>query len=843
MPLEGEPLSEAEVALLKRWIDQGAKAPDEAPPADPRKHWSYQPPVRPNVPTVADASLSNHPVDAFLEVEREKHGLRAQPAADKNVLLRRVYLDLIGLPPTREQIRAFKADDQPNAYERVVDELLASPQYGERWGRHWMDIWRYSDWAGFGDQIRDSQHHIWHWRDWIVRSLNADKSYARMIEEMLAGDELAPTDQEVLAATGYLARNWHRFNRNTWLDNTVEHTGKAFLAMTLNCARCHDHKFDPIEQTDFYRFRAFFEPYDVRMDQVPGQADADKDGIPRVYDAKADSPTYLFVRGNEKQPDKEHPLAPGAPTVVCGKPLEIHPVELPPTAYNPGLQAFIQQQSLATARTEIEQAKAALAKAHTDAAAAHTQLAALASPVAAATAGENPKQPKSDSGKAQGGDKKAPPPTYASAKQTLEQADVAVAAAEKGVEAAQAELASFEARVAADNARFAAPPAANAQELALAASKAHRKAAVCLAEKALIAAQQKLSAARANSNADAAKTKEAIEAADKSVAEARKNLEAARADMAKSTADYPPLRQTFPSTSTGRRVALARWIANRENPRTARVAVNHIWMRHFGQPLVRTVFEFGVAGQPPSHPQLLDWLAVEFMDSGWSMKHLHRLLVTSHAYRMQSSGGDDANRSIDPDNRYLWRANVRRMEAEVVRDSLLHVAGQLDLTMGGPDLDQQSGLTVPRRSIYFRHASEKQMTLLVLFDAASVSECYRRGESIAPQQALALVNSPLALAEARTLAGRLWKEVEAGATSDANRDEAFVRAAFEQVLCRRASRRRVRRVPCISLRTGGRAGESWPLEPIRFDREECRGAGRRSAAKGPREPGPRAVES
>src|SRR5439155_24064128 len=164
---------------------------------------------------------------------------------EKRILIRWVYLDLIGLPPTPEEVAAFLADDSPDAYEKIVDRLLASPRYGERWGRHWMDVWRYADWDGYGNEIRNSQAHIWHWRDWIVESLNDDKGYDRMVLEMLAADELAPGDENAVRATGFLARNWFKFSRNTWLENTIEHTSKAFLAVTMNCARCHDHMYDP----------------------------------------------------------------------------------------------------------------------------------------------------------------------------------------------------------------------------------------------------------------------------------------------------------------------------------------------------------------------------------------------------------------------------------------------------------------------------------------------------------------------------------------------------------------------------------------------------------------------
>ncbi len=314
---EGEGLSGKEIALLRDWIDQGAAGPaDEKPEPDPKDHWAFRAPVRPELPRLGGDARPRNPIDAFLAAARRNAGLTPQPPADRPTLLRRVYLDLVGLPPSREQLQAFLADTAPDAYERVVDRLLASPQYGERWGRHWMDIWRYSDWWGLGDEVRNSQKHIWHWRDWIVESLNADKGYDQMLREMLAADELYPDDLDRLRATGFLARHYFKFNRNTWLDETVEHTSKAFLGLTMNCAKCHDHKYDPIAQADYYRFRAFFEPYQVRTDEVPGEADPEKDGIPRAFDCNLDAPTYL-LRPRRRATADEGPAFDAGPCRVC----------------------------------------------------------------------------------------------------------------------------------------------------------------------------------------------------------------------------------------------------------------------------------------------------------------------------------------------------------------------------------------------------------------------------------------------------------------------------------------------------------------------------------------------
>jgi hypothetical protein len=555
---EGATLPGRDIDVLRAWIDQGAKAPEEPVPDDPRNHWAFRPPVRPPVPHLP----ARNAIDAFLAAERSQHKLTPNPPADRATLLRRVTLDLVGLPPTLEELHAYLADQSPDAYEKVVERLLASPRYGERWGRHWLDVWRYSDPFGLGEEYRYSQRHIWRWRDWVVESLNADKGYDRLIVEMLAGDEVAPGDRATLRATGFLARNWYKFNRNAWLQDTVEHTAAGFLGITMRCARCHDHKYDPISQQEYYRFRAFFEPHDIRVDPMPGQPDVVKDGLARAFDAQPTAPTYLFVRGDDRNPEKAHPLTPGVPAVLGGE------VRVEPAVFTP----------------------------------------------------------------------------------------LAVS-----------------------------PPA-----------------------------------------------------------------------------------------STGRRLALARWITRRDNPLTARVAVNHIWIRHFGRPLVPTVVNFGLSGKEPTHPALLDWLAVQFTDDGWSMKKLHRLIVTSDAYRLASvnSRPTAANLAIDPENRYLWGMNARRMEAEVVRDSLLAAAGELDGRLGGPILDEKLGQVSHRRSLYFRFNTEYKMLFLDQFDPASPIECYERRESVVPQQALTLSNSALALSRSRLLARRL------ASSSD------FVTAAFEQVLGR-----------------------------------------------------------
>lgn len=696
MPLDGE-LSEAEIELIAKWIDEGAVVPAvEKEKETVVKHWAFELPKTQSIPA------GKHPVDHLLELERAKKGVTAAPPADKATLLRRLFLDLTGLPPTPEQVASFQADDSPQAYDKWVDQLLNSPQYGERWGRHFLDLWRYSDWYGFGGELRNSQKHIWNWRDWVVESLNANKPYDRIIHEMLAGDELEPANPATIRATGYLARSYYKFNRNVWLDDIVEHTGKAFLGVTLNCCRCHDHMYDPFSQEEYFRFRAIFEPHQVRLDPVPGEPDPEKRGLARVYDADLKAVTYLFERGDEKRPVKDKPVSPGVPMAIASQPLKVQEVKLAPELTHPTLRESIQKDLIERAEKQVDQAK----------------------------------------GKYR-------------------------------VRVATMNLQTVKAKLAADRARYAVPPLKHAAELIRHAITLQLETAVTTAEADLAEAEDALKAMEANAKKDV----KAIEGQKKKITDLTKKVESARKACETPPADYAALLPSYPERSTGRRSALAQWIASKENPLTARVLVNHVWLRHFGQPLVATVFDFGMNGRPPSHPNLLDHLAVEFMQSNWDMKKLHRLMVTSKAYRMQSSmTGDvaDENRKRDQDNLLLWKMTPRPLEAEAIRDSLISVSKLLDPTQGGPDLDFNEETPKPRRSIYYRHAPEKMMPFLSAFDAAGPTECYRRANTVVPQQAMALVNSRLSTRAAEAVANDLKETTP----------ERFVSTTFHRLLNR-----------------------------------------------------------
>ncbi len=796
---EGEPLSSAQIALLRTWIEQGTVAPaDEEPEADPQDHWAFLPIVRPEVLTLESSQWISNPVDAFLAVQHQQQCLTPQPEASRVIQLRRLYLDLIGIPPTAKEITAFENDQSSEGYKKVVEFLLADQRHGERWGRHWMDVWRYSDWWGLNKQLRKSQKHIWHWRDWIVESLNDDMPYDEMVRLMLAADELHPTDFDKLRATGYLARNYFLFNRNQWMDETVEHVSKSFVGLTMNCAKCHDHKYDPIEQADYYRLRAFFEPYHVRLNMVPDEPDLVRDGIPSVFDGLLDEPTYLFVRGDENKPDKSVAISPGIPDILAFKELVIEPITLPAEAWQPELRPWVIEAYLAAANKHLDSAETAVDAAKEKLTAAEKCKSEL---LARLSQQEETSTEELDASKPE------TPPTEPALGTTSEAAEAAIdgalaelKVAEADVVVADAARTSIDRR--ADAMRAEQVVAANhtddnvkattlveaARETAAVAIRAERHLAVTKAKHEVAVAEVALRRAVAESKPQTP--------AEKDLKKAHKSLEKATADAeaeVKPTDQYTPLQgaqwtptRFFDSTkddptvqfvpqSTGRRTALADWITDRRNPLTARVAANHIWMRHMGAPLVPTVFDFGRNGTPPTHPELLDWLAVELIDSGWSMKHLHRLIVNSSAYRMSSSvAGGEANVAKDADNRYWWRRTPMRLESQVVRDSILAHAGTLDPMMGGPPVLPKNQATSTRRSLYYFHSNNQRNLFLTMFDEAMVIECYRREQSIVPQQALALTNSQLVLDASKTIAPRLTIETED--------DPTFIRKAFTVML-------------------------------------------------------------
>ena len=1043
MPPEGAPLSAAEIERIRLWIDQGANAPaDELPELDPSAHWAFRKPVRPKLPAALGLAPFN-PIDTFILAQQDTLGLVAMPRTDKATLLRRVYLDLIGLPPSADELLAFLNNDSPTAYEDVVDRLLASPQHGERWGRHWMDVWCYSDWYGRRSvpDVMNSYPMIWRWRDWIVRSINENKPYDQMVVEMLAADELLPVDDQNIVATGYLVRSWFKWNYETWKKDLVEHTGKAFLGVTLNCCQCHDHKYDPFSQEEYFSFRAFFEPLELRHDRVAGEKDPGRftkyvyadsygpidSGRVRVFDEYLDAETFMFSKGDARlRIAGKPPVGPGTPQILGGDQLNPSQILLPIEAAYPGMRRFVRDEErekllaeLTVARSELDESQRQLAaepaqlrselqaaeeslqtaravalRMLTDAAGSgetallegaqsllldatlgrralahtlpgldslaedatvsylvkivkdgHTNLQLGLDIAQGATGGfvafENGSIKTYSPGgftefvagkydieqgqdrfqiqmqlklaqnqflltvrslsdgkvivrdvpaalngwKPQANGKRGlfidcrtgtkafydmltfaqadgrpllqfdfeapdclegkdivdftaahgsllwtltafcqPPATsrivsrvsmnrsveaaatrFAAAQQALRLPALKVAAATTKIQAAEQELATLEQRIAADTARYKTGLLAEdtqadhgVKALIQQACRSERETAVAKAKANLatidvvIASAEVKIAAASNqpdqSSRDAANKE--LQGAQQSRAVAASAVKSADETLAKETGEYTALSPKYPQVTSGRRTMLARWIANQDNPLTARVAVNHIWLRHFGQAMVDTTHDLGRNGSQPTHPELLDWLACELMESGWSMKHIHRLIVTSLTYQftsqLPSSSGHAPTlataHQVDPDNKKYWRFPATRMQAEVLRDSLLQVAEELDNRMGGHEIDHKQGMTSHRRSLYFAHHGEEKMEFLELFDAANPCDCYKRSTSVQPQQALALSNSELTKSLSRSLAKRLWESAQAEGQGTAT--ARFSRLAFLQVLNR-----------------------------------------------------------
>jgi mono/diheme cytochrome c family protein len=665
MPPSGK-LTPDQVAVIRRWValgvpwpgrDRAANAP--GPANQPRGSqftdsdraiWSLQPVRRPVIPALVDrqgdgnSAWSRNPIDRFILDALLSRGLTPAPEADKTTLIRRVTFDLAGLPPTADEIDAFVADQTPAAYERLVDRLLASPRYGQRWGRHWLDLVRYAESDGYRqDAFRP---HAWRYRDYVVRAFNNDKPYDRFLTEQLAGDELDPDDLELRVATGYLRLGPYEYNqrnvRGQWADilnDLTDVTGEVFLGLSIGCARCHDHKFDPILQKDYYRLQAFFAPLMPRDDLTlasPRQW-ADYQARHAVWE-KAASDILRQIDAIER-PYRDKATA----TAVAKFPDEI---------------------------------KAILSRSNRDRSLLERQLGALA---------------------------------YRQIAYEHDQVSTLL----KG------------------------PAKARWDELRQALARHDRLRPV--PPDAVFTATD-LGPDSPATVLPGDRRQEAIEPGFLSV------LEPGRAHVERSP--------TAPQ-STGRRLALARWLSRADNPLSARVMVNRIWQYHFGRGLAGTASDLGRLGEAPTHPELLDWLASEWVAGGWQVKSLHRRIVTSAVYRQAAERSESdlaAGQRIDPENRLLWKRTVRRLDAAEIRDAMLAVSGELEPAMGGPG----APTTRPRRTIDTRVVRNARDTLLDAFDGADGTfSTARRNTTTTATQALLLINGEWPLARARALAARL----------------------------------------------------------------------------------------
>ena len=647
MPPEGsEPLSDRSKSLIRRWITAGAPAdedlsqvkPREFVSAEDRQYWAFQQPIRHDLPKINNSQLATSPLDYFLLKRLQDEGLEYSPIASKEVLVRRLYFDLIGLPPTPAEIDEFLNDEAPDAYERLVDRLLSSPRYGERWGRHWMDTVGYVDvrqYDGDATTLHPNEG-MWRYRDYIIQSFNSDKPYDLFIREQLAGDEMVdwrnakqwtPEIIEKVVATGYL-RNIedHTSEPQYGIDRRYEvlfdmmsMVSTSLLGLTFECARCHNHKYDAITQRDYYRLLSYFES---------------------SYNA------YNWLKPQQRWiPD----IGP-----VARQKIDEHNAEVDRKVKE--LQAKVAELEKAGEEADKE------------------QIASLKSQISQRNAA------KKSYGKIQALFDVQNPPTS----RVLRRGDCF----KPGIPVTPG------------------PP----DVLSLISTGNH----------------------------------ETNEAAI-----------------------------SLPPETSGRRLELARWITSSENPLTARVIMNRLWMHLFGEAIVVTPGNFGRNGAPPTHPEILDWLAVEFQDNGWSLKHMQRLVFTSRAYKQSSRRPLERTRAeeVDPDNQLLWRQNLKRLESELIRDSVLAVSGRLDPQSFGPPVPVTapvSGLsmvdkgTTPtaqsRRSVYVFARRVYPLKFMEIFDSPIMAiNCTRRMNSTTVLQSFAQINSDFVVHASRDAATRIQK--------------------------------------------------------------------------------------
>ncbi|MBS1810105.1 MAG: DUF1553 domain-containing protein [Acidobacteria bacterium] len=685
MPMGGE-LEEDDIEAIETWIDGGAVWPQALTikplPAtfkekevtdEHRKYWAFVKPVRPAVPQIQGVT---HPIDAFIQAELQKKSLAPSAPADKATLLRRVTFDLIGLPPTPDELSAFLADNSPQAYEKVVDRLLASPKYGERWGQHWLDVVRFGETNGF--ELDAERQQSWRYRDYVVNALNADKPYDQFLREQIAGDEIDPNNFEAHVATGFLrAGPQHVVSgnldkaelRQEYLTETMLGLGSGIMGLTVGCARCHDHKFDPILQSDFYKLQAFF-------------AATDNTEFTRATKAETEAYQAAMQQHNAKI------------KVIKD---QLQEMEKP-----------FREKLIAEKRQALDL----------------KYLQAL----------ETPKDQR-----------------------TPEQKELAKYAENK-LDVKYEEL------------LVVIPEDIKTKRSAL-RRKMHN-----LAWEEPTPLPKALSVSDRLDPVPASYVFKGGEV-HSPTREVKPNFPKVTLSRgAREEAEIAPMGK-----STGRRTALAKWLTSPDHPLTARVMVNRLWLHHFGRGLVATPNDFGRNGSGVTNQALLDWLATEFMASGWKLKAMHKLMLMSATYQ-QSSANDPAMAKIDPDNKLLWRANRQRLDAEALRDTILAASGALNEQMGGPSIrvplepevveniftEYEPDNLWPvhpdskqhtRRSLYLLRKRNVKLPMLVAFDTPDLmSVCGARNVSVHSLQALTLMNSDFMQDQSRALAVRLFRE-------------------------------------------------------------------------------------
>ena len=791
MPNKGESLAPAEVALLRAWIDAGAAMPGEAAAAASLKlttdHWSFQPVQLPPIPR-SDDPFARQAIDAFVLAKLQSKALAPSPPADRPTLLRRLTLVAHGLTPSPAQVQAFVQDPRPDAYERLVDEALASPRYGERWARHWMDIARYADTNGF--ETNRPRPNAWPFRDYLIAAFNDDKPYDQFIREQLAGDALGQD-----AATGFLVAGTYdivkgdptlnAMQRQDELADMVNTTGTAFMGLTMGCARCHNHKFDPILQKDYYAMQAVFAGvnHGERPIRQPQSEAAAKEGAALAAAESAQAAHLETFR--------QKAAAAASPSAAL----------LPPVNAQRNEESFPALETSAVRFTIAASSAAEPGLDELEIYDASGQNVALATRGAIPTAsGTLPGYPAHQLQHLNDGLTGNEHSWIASAPTGWVQIDFPAPARiqrlvwgrdrsgafqdrlairyqieARGPSGSWIPLANSEAR-----APFAGPadPAAFLAKLSPADAAAARAALQDLA-----ATRSRLAALRGSQNAWIG----TFTQPDKTYRLYRGELLQKREVVAPDALTVlGSLGLAVDEPEQQRRLQLARWIASPQNPLTARVLVNRLWHYIFGHGIVDTPGDFGVNGARPTHPELLDWLAHEFVQSGWSIKHIQKLILLSQTFQ-QTSTPRAAAQEIDADGRFLWRYTPRRLEAEAIRDSILSVAGTLDPHMGGPGFFLQEVVEenvmhyfpkekyTPaefRRMVYLFRIRQATDSVFGSFDCPDGGQIMsKRSRSNTPLQALNLFNSTFVLQQADLLSARLRRE--AGDSPEAQTALAF----------------------------------------------------------------------
>ncbi len=799
MPQKGERLTKEQIGVLRAWIDQGAAWPEAA---QKKTHWSLMPVARPVVP---ELSKSQSAVDAFVVAKLQEKKLSLSPSADRRTLIRRLSFDLIGLPPSPEEVEKFVSDKNANAYSHLVERLLASPRHGERWGRHWLDVVRFAESHGF--EMNQPRANAWPYRDYVIQAFNEDKPYDQFVTEQLSGDALGVDE-----ATGFLvAGAWDQVKspdpvltanqRADELHDMVSTTGSAFLGLTVGCARCHNHKFDPIPQTDYFAMKAVFEGVQHGERKLRAATESGRE------QELAESRGELMKLERELEEFEPRAQVGVIDTNVLRAPVNTRRniERLTPAAAKRVRFTIAQSSDAEPCLDELEIFTAETAPRNVALATAGTK--ASASSV----------YPNSELHRlehlndGQHGNSRS----WISNERGRGWVELEFPEAvtiDRIVWGRDHEQ-RFKDRLAVD---YRIEVALNSNDWRVVASSADRQSYPAVKKQPSGVDFTKLSPT------DAIRAKE--------FSRQRPILEARIAELAKSPMIYggsfvaqpeptfrfhrgDPLmkREVVAPNAPGavsvkftldaaslnlastnhtenqmRRLALASWITHPENPLTARVMVNRVWQYHFGEGLVSTPSDFGVNGATPTHPELLDWLASEFVAHGWSVKHLHRLIVNSETYR-QSSEAREKGMAVDVSSRWLWRYPARRLEAEPIRDAVLAVSGQLDLRAGGPGFsffepnDNYVRVYAPRREwpadtfhrmVYGTVVRQRPDGIFGSFDCPDGGQIApKRSRSTTPLQAFNLLNSSFMMQQAEFFAARLEKE--------AGRDEgAQVQRAF-----------------------------------------------------------------